>query len=63
MTAALISDPFAHWVDSLHHADPLTLAHEAERLAYEEPSPLVVRMRDAVDAEKATRATTTAGRD
>lgn len=43
------------FINGLHHADPLTFAHEAERVEAMQPSPLVERMRAAVDAERAAR--------
>lgn len=56
-TAAQLTDLcLATFTTGLRHADRLTLQHEAERVEAMRPSPLVVRMRAAVDAERARRA-------
>jgi hypothetical protein len=53
--AELIAANLAHFITGLHHADPLTLQHEAERNEYLEPSPLVLRMRAQITAEQTAR--------
>lgn len=56
MSADLLERCLATFAAGLKTADRLTLAHEAERVEYLQASPLVARMRAAVDAEKAKRA-------
>lgn len=51
----MIEDGLDHFIKSLHFADRDTLDHEAERNEYMEPSPLVLRMRAQIAAERATR--------
>lgn len=59
MTAAekadLIAASFACFAEGLHHADPATLQHEAERAECQQRSPLVLRMRAQIDAEQNAR--------
>lgn len=52
MTADLLQRCLDTFTAGLHTADPLTLQHEAERVEAMQPSPLALRMRAAVDAER-----------
>lgn len=58
----LIERCLVSFIAGLRHADRLTLGHEAERLETMPASPAIVRLRSAVDAEQARRATEAAGR-
>jgi hypothetical protein len=52
MTTDLLERCLHAFTAGLHTADALTLEHEAERVEAMCPSPLVARMRAAVDAER-----------
>lgn len=52
---ALLERCLAAFEAGLHTADQLTLDHEAERAEYLPASPLILRMRQAIDTERALR--------